>query len=238
MSVRPHVSIADACTAIVAMPAPVLMLDTCTLLDVARAPLRGSSSTIVPTIDLVKLATQSPKGIHVVLSYTVEDEWDRNINTIVAEVRNHIRNIRKSLLSLRTACTPLSIPLPAELATHVDPLAEHLNNLAKQLYDSGLVLGRDEDSCRRAVTRLHLGEPPAKRGESSSGDCLIVEHCLALCRSLRAARFAHACVFVSSNTNDYCSGSRGLHKQLAAEFQAIELQFARNLGEARSLLGV
>src|SRR5262245_49621383 len=147
MASRPHISIGDACGVIVAAPAPVLMVDTCTLLDVARAPLRAVSATLVPTMELVKLATQSPKGLHVVLTYTVEEEWDSHVGASVGEMRKHIMDLRESLTSLRTACAPLGIPQPAELEPAVDPLVERLHNLATHLYDSGLVLARDE-ACR------------------------------------------------------------------------------------------
>jgi hypothetical protein len=69
-------------------------------------------------------------------------------------------------------------------------------------------------------------------------DCEILEHCLALCRALRAAGFSGAAVFISSNKKDYLEATR-LHPVLQADFASVGMEYAGDfawaLGELRRL---
>jgi hypothetical protein len=82
------------------------------------------------------------------------------------------------------------------------------------------------------------GLKPAAIGKREAPDCLIIETCLALCRSLRSHGFRERCVFVSSNKADFYAEGSPLrpHEDLAGECSAIDLRFALAFDHALSIL--
>ena len=64
---------------------------------------------------------------------------------------------------------------------------------------------------------------------------MIIEHVLALVREMRGQNASRSCVFVSSNTTDYCKAKGDtLLDPLAEEFARVNLEFATNIGWALS----
>jgi hypothetical protein len=230
------IGIVEAHQLIIAQPAPVLLPDTCALLDVVRAPIRNSSYLIPQAEQFAALAAMSPKRLHVVISRTVTLEWNAHLAETVAEVETALQAMRVNLRAIREACTAVQLALPAELPADLENLPARLQERATSLYDSALVLGEDPECLSRAFARQGLPRRPARQGKGMN-DCMILEHALCLCSQLRAEGFSPACVFGSSNTTDYCTG-RALHPELAPEFTAVGLQFAPDLRTARHRLGL
>ena len=82
------------------------------------------------------------------------------------------------------------------------------------------------------------GLKPAAIGKREAPDCLIIETCLALCKSLRSHGFRERCVFVSSNKVDFYAEGSPLraHEDLAGECSAIDLHLALAFDHALSIL--
>jgi hypothetical protein len=231
-----RVSIAEACRFILAQPAPVFLPDTCTLLDVVRAPVRNCSYLIPLAEQFAELAAASPKRLHVVVSDTVTVEWTEHLARTVAEVETELQGLQERLRAIREVCTALQLPPPAALPRDLANLPARLQQTASQLYDSALVLAVAPECLSRAYTRQALHRRPGRRG-TAMNDCTILEHALCLCSDLQAAGFSERCVFSSSNTADYCAG-RALHPELVPEFNAAGLQFTTDLRSARNRLGL
>src|SRR5437667_1316233 len=236
MTLPGGISIEEACQIIIAQPAPVLLPDTCALLDVVRAPIRNSSYLITLAGQLSELAAASPKRLHVVISHTVTLEWNVHLAETVTEVETALQAMRQSLQAMREACMALQLAPPAELSTDLGNLPALLRERATGLYDAALVLGEDSECLSRAFARQALPRRPARQGKGMN-DCTILEHALSLCSQLQAEGFSPLRVFSSSNTADYCTG-RALHPELAPEFTAAGLQFAPDLRTARHRLGL
>lgn len=233
---RPYTSVQDACNLIVSQPAPVVMVDTCGLLDPARSPMRPKSGGLQPAIELAALAQVNPRQLWVVVPAKVVDEWGDNFAKTQSEMRSFIRSVQDGLEALKAASAALEIPEPPSVRLPEGILLGGLSAVAQRLFDAAIVLDVHEEARRRAGIRFSLEEPPARKG-SPPNDCIIVEHCLELAVALKAVHYSPPCVFVSSNTNYYCQG-RGLHPDLQRSFQDANLQFAPNLAAAKSILGV
>lgn len=90
----------------------------------------------------------------------------------------------------------------------------------------------------KAFVRVNAGVAPAKRGKESSKDCLVYETYLEAVSALRAAGVKAPIVFLSSNTNEYLIEGKVLKPEIAAEFSAISLGYAPNMGAAKYSLGL
>ena len=73
----PMMTLAQAEADLIAMPRPVLFLDTCTLLDIVRATLRGLSSEIVAGLELRALAAAGT--VRLFVQDIVQREWTDNL---------------------------------------------------------------------------------------------------------------------------------------------------------------
>ena len=88
-----------------------------------------------------------------------------------------------------------------------------------------------------AVDRIIASEIPVKRGGKGAKDAVILEHAVEATSELRASGFTGACVFVSSNTNDFAApGSTNLHPLLVPVFNPINLLYATSLTHAEAIL--
>jgi hypothetical protein len=151
-------------------------------------------------------------------------------------VSDELRAVREQLERFRAACRLVGLPVPAQLSPRYERIPDRLAGLATRIHDAAIILADDNDHWLRAVKR-HINKlPPAARGEQVK-DCAIIEHFLALCDSLRQGGFREKCIFVSSNTKDYCEHAVRLHPNLGREFEAVGLDFVTDFAWARSVLG-
>ena len=95
-----------------------------------------------------------------------------------------------------------------------------------------------DDAPAKAFARVNTATPPATRGKESSKDCLVYETVLELASGLRSAGTQAPIVFLSSNTNEYLLDRRDLKPEIAAEFAALGLDYAQNMGLAKHLLSL
>ena len=104
--------------------------------------------------------------------------------------------------------------------------------------DAAILLDKDVDALSRAFDRIMNAELPAKKGGKGAKDAVILEHALGLTRVLRAAGFAHTCIFASSNTADFAaSRTTTLHPTLVPAFGTpTDLHYAASLTAAVTLL--
>jgi hypothetical protein len=230
-------TIEEAATAVAAVPSPVLLFDTCALLDIIRAPLRGENHLIESAAILTRAATGTPAGIHVVITSTVEDEWTEHATIVTQEVDRELRRIRATSESFRAAARFAGLRRPPLLAAAYDLVPQRLFSVASLLHDSAVILERDLYCLDKAFARHAAKLPPARKGEQIK-DCMIIEHFLSFCSRLRSIGCQAKCLFVSSNTSDYCEAKAKLHANLDSEFRAANLLFVTNLSWARHELAL
>jgi len=90
------IEVDEVCAVITAKPAPVLFLDTCTILDVLRAPCRESIAVeeISAAMALIKLNGQHTPGVWLVTNETVHGEWTANLDTVRTELERESKKLR------------------------------------------------------------------------------------------------------------------------------------------------
>jgi DNA-binding NarL/FixJ family response regulator len=93
-----------------------------------------------------------------------------------------------------------------ELATLEFP--NKARSLVKRYRQAANVLNEGQDVVSRAWSRVAMARAPAAPGKQEMKDCVIVENYLEFTRQLRAHGSAQTVVFLSSNSEDYTTGSR------------------------------
>lgn len=229
-----------------AQPAPVLLLDTCALLDVIR--IAGRASPNDPTPDpslaaaaqhLLRLAQLPTPHLHLICYELVPLEWRANQPAVSRGPRTGLRQAQALLQRFNGTAATLGIPSPvyrpAQLAERDGELViDRLLDLSLELLAASQQLERLAACEARAVQRSISCTPPAAEGKPELKDCLLIEHYLALCAHLPAAVPR---LFVSSNVNDY-GRSLKLRPPLDTEFAAVNLQLVNNFAHAKSVLSL
>jgi hypothetical protein len=248
------ISIAAAGERILAQPAPILFLDTCALLDVLRVASERDSAPhrIVPAVQTVVAKVTAPsRGLWLLGAARLDVEWNDNVTKILSSIETHIARVDSSLTRLHAAVRAVSSSdavirgvdfnfVAAVGAPRVAPfeLPIRLREICESVLEILVRLSPDADVLEAADRRIMAGMKPAAIGKREAPDCLIIETCFALCKSLRARGFAERCAFVSSNKSDFYAEGRPLrpHEDLAGECAAIGLFFALAFDHALSVL--
>jgi hypothetical protein len=219
-------------------PAPLLLVDTCTFLDVIRVPYRENIqiNMIDTTMTLISRAKLNPPSLWLVSCDIVKAEWESNANEVCNELKMHISKYQQSGVRLGKI---LEKALPG--ITYYQPdlvtfsLEQHLYNLSKNLLEASLKIADDDDCLVRATKRVRMNQAPASKSKSEPKDCMIIEHYLALCQGLRNSGFSKKCIFVSSNVNDY-GKPHNIHQPLDTQFNNLGIDFVTDLSWAMSMI--
>jgi hypothetical protein len=224
-------SIADAAAHLHAAGLPILFLDTCSIVDIIREPLRPDklAGCVAAGVELLQLATSTPTRCSLVVGSSVPREWLNHAQATADDLRNHLARLDDLASSFHETCTSLGIALPFGRPTYGGlGLVNRLYDLSKQLLDASLYLDAYNDTNMRAFARAATNTPPSRKGGEIK-DSTIVEECLEVCRQLHAGGFGEKRIFCTSNTNDYCGPGGALHPALTGDFAAVGLHFVTNL---------
>ena len=235
------ISIADALAHIQAQPpVPVILIDTCTFLDLFRVDETPTKLPFQPSVphqeiraaaDLLDLLTALPNAAHLIVPELIPREYADHANTIQTKfgewTEAHDRN--QDWLIEASLCVTLALPVP--YSVHPHGLAAMLRTLADNLLAKARVLDRDQPCLERAVHRLINKVRPSHRKEMK--DSMNVEQCLELSRRLQNVGFPRSRVWVSSNTNDFAQPSSSLvHTDLQGDFALAGLKYYTSLRAA------
>jgi len=225
--------IADIIHDITANPAPVLLLDSCILLDVVRAPLRGKPDEVRFAQLFLTSVQKNPKAIHLLVASPTRTEWTDHI----AETENECTIAVNGCNAVASICGHMGLPPVAFLPAGVLTLSTLLRNLSADLLAAAVSMDHDAAALGRAVDRIIASTRPAKPGGKGAKDSVILEHAVEATTQLRIAGFTGICLFVSSNTKDFAdAGSTNLHAQLIPAFNAVNLEYAVSLTHAEGIL--
>jgi hypothetical protein len=222
--------IADAVAQIQVADLPVLFLDTCSIVDPIRAPLRPDElpRCIEVAQELLQLVTMAPTQCSLVIASFVHGEWLTHAGPEADRLRDYLARVDAETDRLHRYCRLVAIaPSFPQSGYRALPLADRLHDLSRQLRDAAIRLEPDQDCNLRAHTRASTYTPPSRKGGEVK-DSTIIEECLEVSRRLQAAGFGRKRVFCTSNTKDYCEG-KNLHQVLALDLGTVDLGFATNL---------
>ncbi len=224
-------SIADVAAQVQTGGLPVLFADTCSLVDVIRAPIRPDQlkKCVDAAVELLQILTAIPRQCVLVVASHVPGEWAAHAGDEADNLRNRLAQLDEDadrfheIAGLVGVTPPFARPAYGNL-----PLADRLKDLSRSLLDSALRLDPDNDCKIRAADRAAAYIPPSRKGGEVK-DSTIFEEYLAVCRALEAAGFGRRKVFCTSNTRDYCETGTRPFPNLAIDYANVGLQFAATL---------
>ena len=228
-------SITDTVARVAAAGVPVLFLDTCSILDVIRAPLpeRKLSGCVEAAGELVAFAVSDPPACQLVVGSFVPTEFAKNAPAVVAELERRFNRMDEEAEVFHRLCSHLALPVSFARAQYAaSTAANQLCDLSHRLLQSATALDSHADINARAFTRVAVTQRRPCRQNSELKDCTVFEECLEVCRQLQETAFAQKLVFCTSKTNDYCAPGETPHPDVAADCASVGLVFTTTLSWA------
>jgi len=215
---------------------PVLLLDTCSIIDIIRVPIRATQGDLLGAAQrLFAQAKARPRQLWIVVNEQVVQEWHDNATNVAGEVGAAIARTEDAARRLLASAKEVA-PQQRMSAFSLGGLT--LDNLllkrSKSLLDVAATIADDDICHQRALGRMRQRQAPSSQGKQEFKDCHIVEHFLELAGRLRHGSFAGPVIFVSSNTTDY--GKIPGQPPLDENFSSVGLQFVTDIAWAESLL--
>jgi hypothetical protein len=238
-----ELSINEVVNRLVASPAPVLFPDTCAFVDMIRVPFRSKSAAMTrrmleaATHLLTRSQTLAP-DLWVIIPPFVCDEWTKHSRRTGEELQRYWFKLDTKIEIAHAAADAIGIVLPSAVTYSNRGIERVLIQSASSFFKNALFLTEDSVCKERAYRRTIKNEPPARKGGGLK-DCVIIEHALELCSQLRAIGFSEKCVFLTSNTRDFCEPKSTAPKApLASQLNSVDLSLTTNWEWTRAELGV
>jgi hypothetical protein len=220
------ITLAQAVADLIAAPRPVLFLDTCTLLDIVRAPLRDLTAAVRAGIELRALVATG--NVRLFVQDIVPGEWAENLP---AARRDGEAGVRAFTATWQIAA---DLGQPAPLLPVLPPgtLIDELEQLSRDLLTAADTLDRDHAGMSWAIDRVAAKEKPSS-AKGVVKDCHILGHALRLSTLLAAAGHANSRVLVSSNRSDFAAPNATVfHQDIDAHAASARLRYAISLEAA------
>lgn len=223
--------------AIAAFGKPVILIDTCSILDVMRDPTRETMRIHEHQAGLALLAAAECGRLACVVAHQVILEFRQHEQLVQDEANRAL----KKLISQIDRVNQLSAILgaPGALAfTHLDDHVARTCKLVDRWLQLFVTYKPDTAVLEQAITRMNGNIAPARRGKESSKDCIIFETYLSLSSMLRAEGLTAPIVFLSSNTSEYVTEGSVLKADIATDLAQFSIEYAPNMAAAKHLLGI
>lgn len=213
--------------AIAASGLPVLIPDTCALLDIIQAPVRdGFRAEDAAAMRRVLAALNgAPPSLAVVVPELVQAEFADNVARAEQEVTQGLARLDGLVEAAAQRIGWLD-----DTAPHSAPALSQRGHpasgraLADCVIARAMLINDSVDERERAFFRVRVNEAPARRGSQSINDCLIVETALSFVRQYRSCGGAAPLAFLSSNVKDYMEG-RSVRAPLDGQFDELGITF-------------
>ena len=224
---------------IVSLNAPVLMLDTCVLLDVVRDITRQDVQlhNVKAAMTMLR-AAESGTDLVLLMAVQVSAELQDNLPDVeqgAVTALEKFRDQAKRVDQVAAAFGAAGTMATSHLADHVTRARATMDRWERAALPAAPSTGVPARAIHRVVNAI----APSRRGKDSTKDCLIVETYFEAAAQLRAASFTGKVVFGSSNTDDYVDKATGkLYIALGTEFASHGIEYARNFGSMKHALGI
>lgn len=226
-------AVADVAASIVAAGAPLLFVDTCSLLDIVRgyrdAFTLDQAQATMTIIDLIEAGNLS-----LVLSEQIKNELNDNFLRVqkdgtasIRSLNDPVRKIHDIMIAFGGTGPAIVLPAPTDYETLANVV------VARYLAKSSTA-DTTEAAKQKAGQRVITATAPAATGKQSYKDCLVLETCIETLAAARSLGFSAEAYFMSTNLAEYGDATKKtLHPQLVPEFASLGLDFARSFLELR-----
>ncbi len=215
---------------------PILLLDTCTLLDVIRDVTRATNEERNAIAGLQLLNHAEANRLHVLIAEQVKNEYGDNYlptkeaaEAALKKFRDQSERIDRLSAAYGSAPPPVSKHLDGHVG-RTDAVLQRWMTVARVVTPSAAVSGR-------AFHRIQNAIAPSTKGKESAKDCVVFETYLELMSELRADSVTVRATFASSNVNDYRPGG-AVAPALTNDLVAVKLDYASSFHEAKHHLGL
>lgn len=225
------IGLTEAVRRAVAANAPMLCIDTCSILDLIRDPTRGKFSRqhAEAALHLIARAEERPPSVTIILAEQVLRELNDHLADVGAEAERAIEKLNRAL----EVCHAYGVLQgTAQPVVGLNSFSSAAESIIHRIRRSAIHLRGSAASTKLAHLRMVDARAPAATGKQSMKDCVIIENYLQLIRAVRVEGLTTKAVFLTSNTSDYTQGST-IHPDLSDDFQRITLEFATNYAQAR-----
>jgi hypothetical protein len=220
------IALAQAVADLIASPRPVLLLDTCTLLDIVRAPLRDLTVAVRAGVELRALAATGT--VRLFVQDIVPGEWADNLP---AARRDGEAGVRAFTATWQIAAD-LGQPAPPLPVLPPGTLIDELEQLSHDLLVAADTLDRDYAGMSWAMDRVASKQKPSS-AKGTVKDCHILGHALRLSTLLAAAGYPNSRRLVSSNRSDFAAPNATVfHPDIVPDAAAAGLRYAISLEAA------
>ncbi|MBT9386932.1 hypothetical protein KM176_24030 [Pseudooceanicola sp. CBS1P-1] len=218
---------------------PVLLPDTCILLDLLRSPRRENvDGNAMLAGRAIRDGVVQSEAIGCVVAEQVRNELNDNLQTVREDTNLALTKLQDEIARIdkwSEALGQVSQTQIGHFLTRV-PIAEAVMT---DILGAALTHATTPDLTYQAVVRMSQKRTPAKLGKDSTKDCVVVESYLDVATNLRNLGLTADIIFASSNTKEFVSGTpRALNADIAADFAALGILYSRALHETRHLLGL
>lgn len=227
----------DAADQVIASGAPVLLIDTCSLLDIVRVPIRDEVSIhdITAMGTLLSRAAASPPQLTLLINEQVHYEFSANVDNVERDTEKEIAKLSKRVKSIYGrigAFPPISAP-PANTGFSNYGFPARGRKMAEEILKLCLIVADDDAQAKKALLRVNNAIPPATRAKQSAKDCIIIETYLYISSFIHSRNQNIKKIFITANKDDYQQGHSSLAPSLRAEFCALGLAYSPNWSAAR-----
>jgi len=233
MSMCPHLI-----SRLVELGAPVLCVDTCTVLDVVRDITRETVTPADVRAGLALLAmAEVGSGLTVLMAEQVSLEIAGNVANVEQEAQAALEKFLVQAQRIHDVAGAYGAQGPLQIR-HLDGQVSRARPVLDRWVQVAQMVPHNDGVASRAFRRVNEPRTPARRGKESMKDCVIVEVYIEAASQLRAAGMTAPMVFASSNTKEYFApNTRHLQADIAADLAAVGIEYAPNWGAAKYGLG-
>jgi hypothetical protein len=220
------ITLAQAEANLIAAPRPIIFVDTCTLLDIVRAPLRDLTLAVRAAVELRALAAAGT--IQLLVQDIVPGEWADNLP---AARRDGEIGVRAFTATWQIAAD-LGQPAPPLPVLPPGTLIDELEQLSRDLLTAAEQLDRDHAGMSWAIGQVVRKQKPSS-AKGTVKDCHILGHALRLSTLLENAAYPNSRVLVSSNRSDFAAPNATVfHPDIVPHAAAAGLRYAVSLEAA------
>jgi hypothetical protein len=207
---------------------PVILSDTCAMLDIFRVQHRVNIniSHVVGFNKIIELIKKD--SIKSVLSYTVKDEYLKNVECVSVELDKTINKLIQNNERFISILEIMGLSYEFHLSgIENTKLLQTLKRNLEYFIENSIILDKDEGLSGKALQRLEKNEAPSSSNKQEMKDCLIIEHYLGLSEQLRSKNFGKKIFFITSNASDY-GGIDNLKAPLDTQFLRWDIAYRNN----------
>jgi hypothetical protein len=184
---------------------------------------------------VLRLISRPDPPINLVIPPLVEEEWNDNIDTVSSEITQNLSKLDSQIGVVHTVASALFRNLRRIKYSKLN-VVESLTTVSRGLLAHGISLDMDDVVSKQATGRAIALTPPATKGAIK--DCIIYMHCLELFSRLRMEGFKANCVFMTSNTKDFCEKTGTVREPVRSELQERSVGFVKSWPEVMIALGI